>query len=108
MKACLTGSRVYGTPRFDSDLDCVVLVEDDNDYQLLHFSSDKRNGAILTNDGYNGVSLRFGNLNVIAVLRDEKVFEAWRKGTDFLKAIRPVTKEQACMVLETMFKVVKS
>lgn len=108
MKCLLTGSRVYGTPRLDSDVDMVVLIEDPEDYYILAQESEfNTQGAKLRADqSYNGRSLRFGKLNIIAVLKDEMVFEAWRKGTDFLKSIRPVTKEQACLIFDTMFGVV--
>lgn len=116
MRACLTGSRVYGTPRHDSDLDCVILVENQEDMNLLVWSQDfnrsANNNSFFMDEnagqGYCGKSLRFGNMNVIAVLRDERVFEAWRVGTDFLRQIKPVTKEQACLVLESMFKVAQA
>ncbi len=111
MKACLTGSRVYGTPRPDSDLDCVILVEDEDDWDLLSHNQDFTQKKMPSFDmsntqgGYCGRSLRYGKMNVSAVLRDKRVYEAWEKGTRFLKAIKPVTKEQACLVLESMFNV---
>jgi hypothetical protein len=110
MKTLLTGSRVYGTPRQDSDLDMVVLIEDQNDYNLLYNMGGQHSTnqtRLHTDQLYNGVSMRFGNLNVIAILNDERTFKAWEAGTEFLKKIAPVTKETACMVFETMFAATK-
>ena len=106
MESILTGSHVYGLPRQDSDLDMVVLIEKNEDYFLLSRIADNPLHN-QTPSAYNGVSLRYGKLNIIAVLKDRKVFEAWKRGTEFLKSIRPVTKEQACLIFETMFKIVK-
>jgi len=89
MRAFITGSRVYGTPREDSDLDLVVLC-DDQAHELLHL-----HGA----DGALYAPVRFANLNII-VLRDPAQFEAWRKTTENLKARAPVTREEACEAIK--------
>jgi hypothetical protein len=60
---------------------------------------------------YAGRSLRFGSLNVIYLADDSTenfdLFEAWEAGTRFLAQIKPVTKEMACLVFDTMFKAVR-
>lgn len=85
MNAFLTGSRVYGTPRPDSDIDLVILVDGltGDALELLK----EGDGAI-----------RFGRLNLIACY-DKQDFLNWKKGTDQLREIArlegPVTREQA-------------
>lgn len=109
MKSLLTGSRVYGEPRPDSDIDMVILAENADDrIKLMTYRDHTTKTHVRPGNvpGYNGVSLRYGNLNIILV-DDPKVFEAWEKGTNFLKAIAPVTHEQACLIFETMFKVAR-
>jgi hypothetical protein len=113
VKGVLTGSRVYGTPREDSDID-LVLYGSQEDLCLLTGESDHRfqNPNVQHADGtYAGRSLRFGNLNVI-YLDDYSgvnadLFSAWEAGTAFLEKIKPVTKEMACLVFETMFKAIR-
>lgn len=87
MNALLTGSRVYGTPNADSDVDLVVLVSHDDYQRLLETAEpdlkekDKRNY-----DGVGGLraSIRFGKLNLL-VCTDPLAFEVWRRGTERLK-----------------------
>ena len=55
---------------------------------------------------YNGISLRFGRLNLILV-NDKNTFEAWKSGTQFLKAIKPVTKGFACRLFDMAFQIQK-
>lgn len=100
----VTGSRKYGIPRDDSDIDLVVhLTEED----LQRLASQAESVSLANvNSGYNGASLRFGNLNLIAVT-EKRTFDAWKNGTQFLSAIKPVTKEIACLWFDTMFKIQK-
>ncbi len=78
-----TGSRVYGTPRPDSDVDVVIRASESIfDLDML---ADSRAGS--------GGSLRFGNLNLIVLDDDE--FDRWYLITEQLYMRRPVTKEEA-------------
>lgn len=89
MLAFVTGSRAYGTPRPDSDVDLVILTSAD-DMKLLC--------AVSTcfDDSYDGssASLRFGDLNLL-VFCDEELFNAWRNTHAELCAMKPVTRDLA-------------
>lgn len=78
-----TGSRVYGTPRADSDLDMVLRSSE------LPFSI----RGLADSQAGSGGSLKFGRLNVI-VLSDEE-FLRWASVTGSLCLRRPVTHEEA-------------
>jgi len=67
----ITGSRAYGAPSETSDLDLVVLVEDEAIINVLRELNEKP-----------GHGLCFGKLNLIAV--DEEGYDRWREGTDSL------------------------
>lgn len=67
----LTGSRAYGTPTKDSDVDLVVLV-DDATAKVLHKFTEAANGTV-----------RFGKLNLI-VLTSEKEYDAWERATKLM------------------------
>jgi hypothetical protein len=86
--AFLTGSRAYGMPMKHSDVDIVVLVEDSEAVmELTRFSEDGVSAG-------GGMSLKFGPLNLIVVSTEEEL-ELWRRGTEELKARRPVTRAEA-------------
>ena len=111
IKALLIGSRVYGYPDPGtpytiggeivnlgrSDIDMVVLLSE-QDAALLRTMSDGQGNPMA-----HGQSMRFGELNLI-VVTDSNKFDAWKSGTQFLKAIKPVTKVMACMYFDTVFK----
>lgn len=95
MRAFITGSRCYGTPRPDSDLDLVVLVDEDTLEQLESMAEELEPSV----PGVEYATLRFGLLNVIALL-DEGDFNTWRDVTRQLYERRPVTREQAVAALK--------
>lgn len=78
MKAFLTGSVVYGIPSEKSDIDLVVL-------------TDEHTKNVLACDGF---PIRFGCLNLI-LLTDEEQWAIWKKGTEDLEKIKPVSRETA-------------
>jgi len=85
----ITGSHAYGTPRPNSDIDLVVLVDAGCCQKLCHLG--QRGSRVLAEgDG----KAFFGNLNLILVT-DEKQFDMWAKGTAELMAMAPVTREVA-------------
>lgn len=84
MNAFITGSRVYGIPREDSDIDLVVLVDETT-----------RDNLRLLRDNHDAFKVTFGRLNLVLVTTT-KEFEAWKQGTEELKALSPVTREFAC------------
>lgn len=92
-EAFITGSRQYGTPREDSDLDLVVYIsQEELDYLRDEWSSSTQAyGDVLV--------LRFGLLNLICH-SNEHNYEAWRKATEVLTAQRPVTREFAVQTIK--------
>ena len=68
MKSFITGSRAYGQPNADSDLDLVILVDESTKAQLVAFSD------------LSTEPIRFGKLNIIACTTEEE-FTCWKYGT---------------------------
>lgn len=91
--AFITGSRAYGTPRPDSDIDLVVFT--DFDSMLSVCNRGEENSRILS--GSDGKA-NYGMLNLILVT-SETQYDLWLKGTEELKlrAVndRPVTRAEA-------------
>lgn len=101
MKSFVTGSHAYGTPHPNSDIDLVVLVSAKDAERLKEQAE-----AVMQVDGeydaaHIGLSLRFGNLNLICVT-DEESFEIWRKGTMRLKKRKPVSRQDAIKFLKKL------
>lgn len=98
-KPFLTGSHAYGIPGPKSDIDLVVLVNED-ELGLLEDQADfDKSIANQTEDAnYTRTahtrSLRFGKLNLLCC-KEEKVFEAWRIITWELKKKAPVPRDFA-------------
>lgn len=83
----ITGSRAYGYPREDSDVDLVVGVSGDDAMELWKHGSSGE------------ASCRFGKLNLITFHLDSSTgpdrFKEWRRVHDSLVARKPVTREEA-------------
>lgn len=101
----VTGSRRYGTPKTAkdgtilSDIDLVVMVEDEQSFELLCEAGWVDDGSDVDEDQEEGraATLRFGDLNLILV--DRERYAAWRDATDELVAIgKPVTRDEAIAV----------
>lgn len=98
MNAFLTGSQAYGTPRPDSDIDLAVLLNAETLTMLGKLSGQFR-GDTSRCPYHSGMSLRFGNLNLLCF--DDKVeFQAWKDATTRLIARMPVTREQAVQEID--------
>lgn len=102
MQAFLTGSRVYGTPREDSDLDMFVYCPDQATLDLLTESADDETIGC-ADDDYDGESanrviLRFGKLNLLCTTKKAD-YAAWKDGTALLTSRKPVTRDEAKRVL---------
>jgi hypothetical protein len=111
MMSFITGSRAYGAPDADSDVDLVVLVTpadleklrglaDSDDHEKLKESSDA--GP----QGFAGsASLRFGRMNLLCVT-DPVAFAVWARGTHLLRREaddgRRVTRELAIRFFEDL------
>jgi len=91
MRAFITGSRRYGTPRPDSDVDLVVLLEGSAHDLLMQL------GTTEPDNPY--AQVRFGVLNIIT-LQDADEFERWRQVTEELERRAPVTREEAVAALK--------
>ena len=91
MNSILTGSRVYGTPRKDSDLDLVVLMEPKEAADLAMF-----HGISLERDESHYPSAQFhaGKINII-IETSKDAFEVWVKGTHDLMERLPVDRDTA-------------
>jgi predicted nucleotidyltransferase len=104
--AFLTGSRVYGVPNKDSDVDLVILVRDPKEAEKIASLGYRDTEATEYQCGL-GVSVRFGNLNLI-VLTDPRLYEVWREGTRILKRKECkyglVTREEACALFNKLKK----
>jgi hypothetical protein len=91
--AFLTGSRAYGVPREDSDIDIVMHCEDDELIDLLFAHNEKPNKGIW-----------FGRVNLIVV--NAGMYDLWREGTDALLAEKAkgevVTRAQAVEVFKAL------
>jgi len=83
MKAFITGSRAYGTPREDSDLDLVILVDEITKVVLRAVSGVPEDKSV-----------RFGQLNLVILTSAEK-FNLWQSVTNALVAKGPVTHDEA-------------
>lgn len=88
MNAFLTGSRVYGIPSDDSDVDLVVLLSTDDKAKLREV--------------HGPGPIKFGNLNLILCDKQEQ-FDCWEKSRyDCLKQSditgAPLTREMAVRI----------
>ncbi len=92
--ALLTGSRVYGKPTDDSDVDLVVLMEPSEaaDFAALMGANLERSSR--ESGFYPQATVRMGKLNVI-VESDPDALDVWRQGTAELVAKRPVDRDVA-------------
>lgn len=92
MNAILTGSRAYGIPCEDSDVDLVVLMKPSEAADLATSL-----GLEVTREGegrYPALQFMQGRLNLI-VVTDPKQFDIWVKGTELLSIRAPVTRQEA-------------
>lgn len=103
MEAFVTGSRKYGTPTSESDIDLVVFFDQEHEYDLLCDLAEER-GNVTCIEEYEGLvltPLRFGKLNLICCIqRDE--WQCWRDGTKQLVDQKPVTRDQAIALLQKL------
>ncbi len=89
----LTGSRAYGTPREDSDVDLAVLCGCPVALQNLTRYADRAGGSP---NGREGVTLVYGRLNLL-LFANPQTFEAWRIATNSLSARGPVSRDEAVL-----------
>lgn len=79
MNSFITGSRKYGAPTKDSDVDLVIEVSE-TDFDILALNATE----VAEYGRYGGARhLRYGNLNIICPPTPRQL-AAWRLGTDNL------------------------
>jgi hypothetical protein len=92
--AFITGSRAYGSPSPESDIDLVLRVDSYMTKRLLErYSDDQRE--------YRGIKqIRFGRLNLI-IPDDDAEMSMWKFGTQHLRhSGSPHDKRQAKKILD--------
>jgi len=99
MRSFITGSRKYGKPRANSDIDLVIFLSE-KDYGILRLCNDESTNEII----------RFANLNLI-VCTSEKEFAAWKVGTERCVILKrenkkPTTKLRASKAIHYFLKMV--
>lgn len=100
LPAFITGSRAYGIPEMDSDLDLVVFMTPETYETLTRFTDNVvGHGESATMDEAGMGSLKFGELNIIPVT-NEAIYKAWKQGTEFLIREMPVDRKRAITVLK--------
>ena len=101
--AFITGSYAYGTPTEESDVDLVILVEQETMRHLIAlFGDENTKGNLADYEDLPTATLRMGKLNLI-VACTVKHYRQWQKGTRQLKAQAPVTRDEAKLV----FKIIR-
>lgn len=106
MRSFVTGSRMYGTPREDSDIDLVILVARHEMNMLKNHCDENLSLDLGDKYGPQSASLKFGKLNLI-VTTDEAVFAAWSVGTRILcnrmGTIGPANRDIAVSTFKFLF-----
>lgn len=109
MNALLTGSRVYGVPREDSDVDLVLLVSE-TELNILKTAADTVNvqstGGSAEESPAIVATLRIGRLNILACATQWQ-FDLWVKGTKHLLEENTITgqfrsRERAVEVFQAL------
>lgn len=102
--AFVTGSRVYGTPRPDSGLDIVVLLDANTYYKLAdhlgcpdcgrgsHAPAGSDHPSASAEESYPPLYL--GKINLIPVFSPE-MYDGWLKARDLCKAEAPIDRKRA-------------
>lgn len=95
--AHLGGSRMYGTPSEDSDVDLCILVSFE-EAKILGANADEPRQI---KPGAGSFPVRYGNLNIIVCV-DPDVYAKWLKGRNQLIDKAPVTREEAKAVFHQL------
>jgi predicted nucleotidyltransferase len=99
--AFLTGSRVYGTPRPESDADLVIFTDEKTKNDLFALSRLFSRDTSDIGKGSTENSCRFGDLNLI-VITDEADWTRWQIGTVACTLQKPVTREHAVAMFKSL------
>ncbi len=100
--AFLTGSRAYGVPREDSDVDLVVYMDPSELSPLA-----KALGVSVDDDtkGYPSINIKEGKLNLIVVSEPEE-YDAWLSVTRKLREKAPVTRAEAILAFQKVLRTI--
>lgn len=90
MTPFITGSRAYGMPTADSDIDLVIPPMIDSEVEMLR------------NCSCAGI-IKYDKLNLI-IAPTEEAFYMWKKCNDELVKMKPVSRSFAIGYLERSFK----
>jgi hypothetical protein len=90
MNAFIGGSRWYGKPTPNSDVDLCILVTE-QEAEILASQADIPNSK---RENCGSFPLKFGKLNLIVCV-EEETFNLWFEGRNQLKELAPVTRQQA-------------
>lgn len=104
MKSLLTGSRVYGTPRKDSDIDIVILATPAEFQTFQRFSDDQGllseyHGPEEYCSGPRSLNVKSGGINIV-VFTDPREYDAWQEATGLLERSAPVTRQTAVDIIK--------
>lgn len=99
MKSIVTGSHAYGLPTSESDVDLVVHVSDSDLRRLLEAGGKQDHAEDPNYLAAGGMSLRFGDLNLICCTSEE-LFAIWRSCTIELRKQAPVSRAFACRYMQ--------
>lgn len=103
MLSFITGSRAYGKPRPDSDIDLVVFISPQDANKLAAIEPQPNKDIVDYYGKTKTMNLRFGKLNLLACT-DKSRFLEWHKGTRLLKAQAPVERDAAIEMFEKIFE----
>lgn len=101
--AFITGSRIYGEPNNDSDIDVVIKLNITDTDKIIRVLTSAGQKVTENRGDYAGqTSIKIGALNLL-VCHSDKTFFAWSTGTEMLKrertiAGRPLSRERAIEV----------
>ena len=95
--AFLTGSRAYGTPAKDSDIDVVIPVQDE-EFEKTLWSLLSEVGQPVSAKGSGPGSFQIGKLDLIFLTPEYA--DAWRAATVQLISEKPVTRNRAIEVID--------
>lgn len=96
-----TGSRVYGSPEEEADLDVVMLLDRSTYWLLTDFATKhvNPNNHPSASDEEGHPSFFLGKVNIIPVFEPE-IYDAWLKACQLCKAKKPVTRREAIKIHE--------
>lgn len=97
----ITGSHAYGIPHENSDVDLVLYMPPDEGNKLYELLKEYNYYQGTPYEGACSYCLKIGKLNLIICLAPE-LYDAWKNGTEQLKQIAPVTRDEAIAVLSKL------